>query len=386
VIHELGHGLGFQTFVGAGTGSLLSGKPDIFSHFMFDETTGLHWDEMTNAQRQASAISGGNLSWDGFATTFRAPNVLGKRPELIVDPPAFSAGTYGVEEATFGPPLDETGINADIVWVNDGVGDPGDACEPIVNGAELNGNIAFINRGTCSYVFKVAAAQASGAVAVIVANNVAGPPFSMTGSGPSITIPSVMVSRDDGDMIREDLLGGPIHGALRRNPALLAGAHSSGRVLLYAPNPVSAGSSLSHFDTSANPSLLMEPAITPGLHDNVDLTREVFEDIGWLPRLTSVEPSAPAPGFLARSAPNPFHPATVISLELPSGGATRVEVYDLQGRLVKRLLNSWLPAGRHAVTWDGTDSRGKRAGAGVYFSRVTSGGLRTGQRLVKLNG
>jgi flagellar hook assembly protein FlgD len=62
-----------------------------------------------------------------------------------------------------------------------------------------------------------------------------------------------------------------------------------------------------------------------------------------------------------------------------------VEVYDLQGRLVKRLVNEWLPAGRHLVTWDGTDGDGRRTGAGLYFARIDANGLRAGQRLVKLN-
>jgi PA domain/FlgD Ig-like domain len=385
VLHEIGHGLGFLTLADAGSGQLLANTPDVFSHFMIDKTLGLHWDEMTDGQRQFSAVNNGNLAWDGFATTFRAPNVLVKRTELEVLPPAEDAGVYVTPEATFGPPLTTSGISADIVEVFDGSGLTTDACQPILNGAALAGNIAFIDRGSCDFVSKVAAAQAAGAVAALIVNNVSGAPFPMTGSGSSITIPSVMISRDEGDLVRFDLSGGPLPSILRRNATVLAGAHPDGQVLLYAPNPVEPGSSLSHFHVSARPDLLMEPAINNGLHDSVDMTREVFEDIGWLPRLTAVDPAAPAPRFAARSAPNPFTPSTVISLELPAGGATRVEVYDIQGRMVKRLVNGWLPAGHHAVTWDGTDTSGRRTGAGVYFTRIVANGVRAGQRLVKLN-
>jgi len=385
VLHELGHGLGFQTFADASSGQLLGNMPDIFSRFMLDKTLGLHWNEMNDSQRAGSAVNSGNLVWDGFATTFRAANVLSKRPELGVLSPAVSEGLYITPESDFGPPLTTSGIAADIVMVNDGSGTVTDACQPIVNGAQLVGKIAFIDRGTCDFVSKVAAAQAVGAVAAIVSNNVAGPAFSMFGSGPSITIPSVMISRDEGDFIREDLLAGPVPAILRRDATVLAGAHPDGQVLLFAPNPIEPGSSLSHFDTIATPDLLMEPSINNELHDSVDLTREVFEDIGWLPRLTAVEPATRAPAFAVRSAPNPFHPSTVISLELPTGGATRVEVYDLQGRLVKRLVNGWLPAGHHGVTWDGTDGAGRRTGAGVYFTRIVANGMRAGQRLVKLD-
>ncbi len=51
--------------------------------------------------------------------------------------------------------------------------------------------------------------------------------------------------------------------------------------LLFTPNPVRPGSSLSHWDTSATPNLLMEPNITFSLTDDLDLTEEAFVDIGW---------------------------------------------------------------------------------------------------------
>lgn len=65
-------------------------------------------------------------------------------------------------------------------------------------------------------------------------------------------------------------------------PALLSnGTDASGRVRLFAPNPLQQGSSVSHFDTSASPNLLMEPAINPALGLTLDLTRQHLRDIGW---------------------------------------------------------------------------------------------------------
>lgn len=51
--------------------------------------------------------------------------------------------------------------------------------------------------------------------------------------------------------------------------------------MLFTPNPIRPGSSLSHWDTSATPNLLMEPNITFSLTDDLDLTEEAFVDIGW---------------------------------------------------------------------------------------------------------
>jgi len=58
VLHETGHGLGFSTFTFANTGALNGGNPDIYDKFLFDVTSGKHWDDptITNAQRAASGI------------------------------------------------------------------------------------------------------------------------------------------------------------------------------------------------------------------------------------------------------------------------------------------------------------------------------------------
>ncbi len=64
-LHEIGHGLGFSSFVNGSTGELLQGFPDIYTRYMFDRSTGLYWHQMTNAQRQASAQNTGNVLWDG---------------------------------------------------------------------------------------------------------------------------------------------------------------------------------------------------------------------------------------------------------------------------------------------------------------------------------
>jgi flagellar hook assembly protein FlgD len=49
-------------------------------------------------------------------------------------------------------------------------------------------------------------------------------------------------------------------------------------------------------------------------------------------------------------------------------------LYDLAGRLVKSLLaEAPLEAGRHNVTWDGTDDRGRAVAAGVYLYRLQAG-------------
>ncbi|NIN71463.1 MAG: peptidase, partial [Gemmatimonadetes bacterium] len=76
VLHEFAHGLGFANFVDETTGALFLGFPDVYTHFTFDFTANLHWDEMSNSQRVASAINTGNVVWDGANVTNEAPNEI----------------------------------------------------------------------------------------------------------------------------------------------------------------------------------------------------------------------------------------------------------------------------------------------------------------------
>lgn len=72
----------------------------------------------------------------------------------------------------------------------------GDGNNPIQNPGEIEGNIAFISRGSCSFSEKILFAQDAGAVGVVVYST--GTAIAMGGSSDGITIPGVMISRDDG--------------------------------------------------------------------------------------------------------------------------------------------------------------------------------------------
>jgi hypothetical protein len=154
----------------------------------------------------------------------------------------------------------------------------------------MAGKIALVDRGTCTFVIKVKNAQNAGAVGAIVANNAAGAPPGLGGSDPTITIPAASITQADGITLKGVLrTGSRTHSGmfanLGLNLAIRAGADSSNRALMYAPNPYQGGSSVSHFDTSALPNQLMEPAINGDLTHEVtipqDLTFELLKDIGW---------------------------------------------------------------------------------------------------------
>ncbi len=68
--------------------------------------------------------------------------------------------------------------------------------------------------------------------------------------------------------------------------------------------------------------------------------------------------------------PNPFNPTCEINFSLPAAGLVSVEVFDVQGRLVRTLLQANVNAGPHVLNWNGQDRNGQPVAAGVYLARV----------------
>ncbi|MET0552435.1 MAG: PA domain-containing protein [Vicinamibacteria bacterium] len=285
LMHEMAHGLGFSTFVNTGTGANNGGFTDIFSRHAFDLDANLFWNQMNDAQRQASAINSRKLVWDGPSVTGNIAFLAFGTPELAITAPAPLAGLYDIGAASFGPtyPAAPGGLPGNVVLAVDGTAPTSDACEPITNTAAMAGNICLVDRGTCGFAIKVKACQVAGAIGALVADNVAGtPPPGMTGVDPTITIPSGRITLTLGNSIKAALPGVAVR--LQADMTQRAGAEPTNtKVFLNAPNPLVPGSSVSHWDPITFPNTLMEPAINADLQYRPDLTENQFEDIGWGP-------------------------------------------------------------------------------------------------------
>ncbi|SHJ68850.1 Por secretion system C-terminal sorting domain-containing protein [Hymenobacter daecheongensis DSM 21074] len=134
---------------------------------------------------------------------------------LIVTAPASVAGTYPAGLADFGRTVNSLGstYRGNLVLVNDGSTKPSRGCNgPLLNPTALNGNVAVIDRGKCTFASKVKFAQDAGArMAVIVDSLVTATPNGMTGAAPDsigIRIPSVFVTKAIGDQLKAILAGG----------------------------------------------------------------------------------------------------------------------------------------------------------------------------------
>jgi len=86
----------------------------------------------------------------------------------------------------------------------------------------------------------------------------------------------------------------------------------------------------------------------------------------------------------ATPSPNPFSRSTMFEYDLPAAAVVSLAVFDATGRRVAVLEDGERPAGRHAVRWTATGSRGEPLHAGLYFARFETPGLRRVARLVVL--
>ncbi|MBL9175464.1 MAG: S8 family serine peptidase [Verrucomicrobiales bacterium] len=125
---------------------------------------------------------------------------------IRVTAPAAVVGDYAASEANFTPRLSEVGpVSAPVV-----AADPILACDDLTHPGALQGRIALIDRGSCTFVRKIRRAQNAGAVGVLMVNNVDGAPIQMGAQEDfsDIRIPALMISRLDGSILKAQLDAG----------------------------------------------------------------------------------------------------------------------------------------------------------------------------------
>lgn len=305
LLHELGHGLGFsvlsvRTSTGMrllGDGSAFSdaGLPSVWEQHMYDNTTGKTWLNMTSLERKASAVNPLKLAWTGSNAASGAT--------LLKNIPVMQVGSnkpgdtvmYDYNTASFGAVLPKGTLGV-LANVDPQEGELGNGCSPfnVTNTAHVHKRVALIQRGGCTFASKVKNAQNAGAIGVVLFNNVDAP-LAPGGSDPTITIPVAGLTKAEGLAIRASIPGDDPAGAQTRSgvvsvafssdPTRRAGADSAGRPLLYTPSTLAPGSSVSHWDVTASPNLLMEPSINADLGTVLttpkDLTVPLLKDIGW---------------------------------------------------------------------------------------------------------
>ena len=110
---------------------------------------------------------------------------------------------------------------------------------------------------------------------------------------------------------------------------------------------------------------------TPGAPNTAELSITLEED---LPTVFS----------LRKNYPNPFNPFTTISYDVPEHAMINITIYDIMGRVVNNLVNSYQRAGYKTVRWNAENNKGDPIAAGLYIYTLTAGKFIQSRKMILL--
>lgn len=87
---------------------------------------------------------------------------------------------------------------------------------------------------------------------------------------------------------------------------------------------------------------------------------------------------------LHQNYPNPFNPKTTIRFDLPKDSNVNIYIYDILGRITKKLIDNKQNAGFKSIQWDATNNYGKRVSAGIYLYKIQAGNFSQTKKMILL--
>lgn len=278
LLHEMAHGLGFVENANLSNGSAFPPYRYAYNTLLYDTQIGKFWSDMSDSERMASATNDPNLVWTGEHTEAVQDKFL--RPPLRVRSNA-SVQPGEVLQAYFGKLLPRSGLSAQARLVS-----PAEACTPLSNGAQLQGRIALIKRGTCAFDIKAKHAQQAGAIGALILNNRAETPSDplpvMGGSDFTVRLPSASVNYQAGLNLISAVSNTPSTVVtVEPIPGAQNMATQSGYVRMHAPATLAPLSSVSHWSSDSATPLLMQSEINQASFDRTDMTEALLQDLGW---------------------------------------------------------------------------------------------------------
>jgi len=110
---------------------------------------------------------------------------------------------------------------------------------------------------------------------------------------------------------------------------------------------------------SASGDIISQQNVTAGIP--TDLEEQIIS------LLSTDEKVIPNKFIIKQNFPNPFNPMTTISFEIPIESIVSLIIYDIQGKVVRKLVHRSRLVGSHNMTWDATNDKGLAVSAGIYF-------------------
>lgn len=104
-----------------------------------------------------------------------------------------------------------------------------------------------------------------------------------------------------------------------------------------------------------------------------------------VPTVSSVEEmQTPVTYKLLNNYPNPFNPTTNIAFEIPQSENVSLNIYNINGELIRTVVSEILPAGHFERTWDARDNNGKAVASGIYIYRLRAGNFSRSANMILL--
>jgi hypothetical protein len=357
VVHELGHGLGFQTFVSLSTGAKLSGLNDTYM-LNLNRSGGVPPDypSMSNAQRVSASISDPNLRWVGGNVTAYHPTI------------PLTGGLSGIYARVHAP---NPAVSGSSVSHFSTALVPNEIMEPAYTAPnhnidltlELMKDIGWTVIPTC-------------APGTTTCNDTDTLTVSQTLTTWNVKVEVTNTGAFPMNNVSATMLGGPAWLSITD----FTGAYPD----------LSAGNSSFNTDVYT-----LDITNWPGGPFSVSLQVYFNDDCGSPHNqvvTVDLQPATlPTPvggrSFVNRleaNMPNPFNPSTTIRYELAQSGPASLRVYDVSGRLVRTIFDRSHDVGSYETRWDGRDDRGLPVSSGVYFYQLESGRFTQTRRMVLL--
>ena len=89
-----------------------------------------------------------------------------------------------------------------------------------------------------------------------------------------------------------------------------------------------------------------------------------------------------SPDFRLAAYPNPFNGRTTIKYSIAKSARVTISIYDMQGRLVRTLIEKLVSAGSHQVHWNGKDGANREVSSGCYLCKIESNGRRITKKMI----
>jgi hypothetical protein len=109
---------------------------------------------------------------------------------------------------------------------------------------------------------------------------------------------------------------------------------------------------------------------------------QVYKTAGKWAAVSTESSTMPEQLTLMQNYPNPFNPSTTIAFDLPVAGPATLEIFDLNGRVVRDFSQQHQEAGTSQFEWDGKDRSGARVASGSYFYRLLANGVSPVKKMI----